>query len=113
MSKRALVMAHNHPAVLFRDGVGHTTTERCWLRCRFKEGAHARYPELPEEVIVVPSLNRSLQGSPVNLICGHQIGPLFGKGMIDLENAQAYLLDGIHLGSVKSLMVKKPKRYQD
>jgi len=113
MSKRTLVMAHNHPAILFRDGVGHITTERCWLRCRFKEEAHGRYPELPEEVIVVPSLNRSLQGSPVNLQGGRQIGPLFSKGMIDLENAQAYLLDGVHLGTVKSLMVSKPRRYLD
>lgn len=113
MSKRTLVMAHNHPAILFRDGVGHITTERCWLRARFKEEAHGRYPELPEEVIVVPSLNRSLAGSPVNLEGGRQIGPLFGKGMIDLENAQVYLLDGIHLGNVKSLMVKRPKRYSD
>jgi len=113
MARSVLVMAHNHPAVLFRDGVGHITTERCWLRCAFKEEAHSRYPELPAEVVVVPSLNRSLQGSPVNLIGGRQIGPLFGKGMLDLENAQAYLLDGIHLGSVKSLMVKKPKKYID
>jgi uncharacterized protein len=113
MAKRTLVMAHNHPAIMFRDGVGHITTERCWLRCGLKEEAHSRYPELPEEVVVVPSLNRSLQGSPVNLIGGRQIGPLFGKGMIDLENAQAYLLDGIHLGSVRSLMVKRPKRYSD
>jgi len=113
MAKKTLVMAHNHPAILFRDGVGHITTERCWLRCGFKEEAHSRYPELPEEVVVVPSLNRSLQGSPVNLIGGRQIGPLFGKGMIDLESAQVYLLDGIHLGPVRSLMVKKPKRYED
>jgi putative SbcD/Mre11-related phosphoesterase len=113
MAKPTLVMAHNHPAILFRDGVGHVTTERCWLRGGFKEEAHARYPELPDETVVMPSLNRSLQGSPVNLIGGRQIGPLFGKGMIDLENAQVYLLDGIHLGSVKSLMVKKPMRYQD
>jgi putative SbcD/Mre11-related phosphoesterase len=113
MAKPTLVMAHNHPAILFRDGVGHVTTERCWLRGGFKEEAHARYPELPDETVVMPSLNRSLQGSPVNLIGGRQIGPLFGKGMIDLESAQVYLLDGIHLGSVKSLMIKKPMRYQD
>ncbi|MCU0861060.1 MAG: metallophosphoesterase [Methanomassiliicoccales archaeon] len=113
MSRRTLVMAHNHPAILFRDGVGHITTERCWLRCRFREEAHSRYTELPEEVVVVPALNRSLQGSPVNLEGGRQIGPLFGKGMIDLENAQAYLLDGVHLGPVKSLVVKKPRRFLD
>lgn len=113
MSRRTLVMAHNHPAILFRDGVGHITTERCWLRCRFREEANSRYTELPEEVVVVPALNRSLRGSPVNLEGGRQIGPLFGKGMIDLESAQAYLLDGIRLGPVRSLMVKKPRRFLD
>ncbi len=113
MAKPTLVMAHNHPAIMFRDGVGHVTTERCWLRCSFKEEAHSCYPELPEEAIVVPSLNRSLQGSPVNLIGGRQIGPLFNKNMIDLDNAQTYLLDGIHLGPVKSLLIKKPMRYSD
>jgi len=113
MSRRTLVMAHNHPAVLFRDRVGHITTERCWMRCRFKEEAFSRYTELPEEVIVVPSLNRTIQGSPVNLEGGKMLGPLFAKDLIDLDNAQLYLLDGIHLGAVKSLRVKKPKRYMD
>ena len=113
MSRRTLVMAHNHPAVLFRDGVGHIMTERCWMRCRFKEEAFSRYPELPEEVIVMPSLNRTIKGSPVNLEGGRMLGPLFSKDLIDLDNAQLYLLDGIHLGTVKSLRVKKPKRYMD
>jgi len=113
MSRRTLVMAHNHPAVMFRDGVGHVTTERCWMRCRFKEEAHSRYVELPEEVIVVPCLNRALQGSPVNLEGGKLLGPLFAQDLIDLDNAQLYLLDGINLGTVKSLRVKRPKRYLD
>jgi uncharacterized protein len=113
MSRRTLVMAHNHPAVLFRDGVGHITTERCWLRSKFKKEALSRYPEIPEEVVVVPSLNRSLQGSPVNLIGGRQIGPLFGKGMIDLDCVNVYLLDGINLDRLRNLMVEKPRRYLD
>lgn len=113
MSKRTLVMAHNHPAVLFRDGVGHITTERCWMRCRFREEALSRYTELPEEVIVVPSLNRTIQGSPVNLEGGRMLGPLFGKGLIDLDNAQLYTLDGIFLGAVRALRVKRPRKYMD
>ena len=32
MDCETLVMAHNHPAVMFRDGVGKQTTEPCWFR---------------------------------------------------------------------------------
>jgi len=113
MAKRTLVMAHNHPAILFRDGVGNIMTERCWVRCKFKEEAFSRYAELPEEAIMVPSLNPMLQGSPINIEGGKLLGPLFSKSMIDLDEAQVYLLDGIHLGKVKSLKVKKPKKYFD
>jgi putative SbcD/Mre11-related phosphoesterase len=112
MSSKTLVMAHNHPAVMFRDGVGNIMTERCWLRGKFSEKAKERYSELPEEVIVIPSLNPTIKGSPVNLEGGKLLGPLFTQEMIDIDGAQLYLLDGINLGTVKSLRVKKPKRYQ-
>ena len=32
MACDTLVMAHNHPAVMFRDGVGRQMTEPCWFR---------------------------------------------------------------------------------
>ncbi|HTY46159.1 MAG TPA: metallophosphoesterase [Methanomassiliicoccales archaeon] len=112
MAAKTLVLAHNHPAVLFRDGVGSLMTERCWLRCRFTEQALSHYTELPEEAIIVPSLNPSLKGSPINLTGGKMLGPLLSEKMIDLDNAEVYLLDGIHLGKVKNLRVERPKRYE-
>jgi metallophosphoesterase superfamily enzyme len=87
-------------------------TERCWLRASFNEKAKERYSELPEEVIVMPSLNPTIKGSPVNLEGGKLLGPLFKQGMIDLDSAQVYLLDGINLGTVRSLRVERPKSYQ-
>ncbi len=36
MNTRLLVMGHNHPAVIFEDGLHHNQVERCWVRCRFK-----------------------------------------------------------------------------
>ncbi|MEM0448963.1 MAG: metallophosphoesterase [Methanomassiliicoccales archaeon] len=113
MSKGTLIMAHNHPAILFRDGVGHITIERCWLRCRLKEDAYSYYSQIPSEVIVVPSMNRSLKGSPINIEEARHIGPLFANSLIELEDSRVYLLDGIYLGTVGSLMVKGPNRYLD
>jgi len=113
MATKTLVMAHNHPAVLFRDGVGNVMTERCWMRCNFSGKAHSRYTELPEEVIIVPSLNPTLQGSPVNVRGGKLLGPLLSERMIDVGEARLYLLDGIFLGKVKNLMVDRPRRWGD
>ncbi len=112
MAAKTLIMAHNHPAILFRDGVGNLMTERCWLRCRFTEHALSHYTEVPEEAIIVPSLNPSLKGSPINLTGGKLLGPLLSEKMIDLDNSEVFLLDGIHLGKVKNLRVERPKRYE-
>jgi len=111
MAAKTLVMAHNHPAILFKDGVGNVMTERCWVRCRFNEKASSRYTELPEEVIIMPSLNPMLKGSPINIQGGKLLGPLLSERMIDIEEAQVYLLDGIHLGKVKNLLVERPRNY--
>lgn len=108
MSSRLLVMAHTHPAVVFKDNLGRTTTEPCWLRCGFKE-LNARYLELPEELIVVPALNRSMGGSPVNLQGRKLLGPLLQSELVDLDNAQVHLLDGIFLGKLKDLRLQRSK----
>ncbi|MBR2254943.1 MAG: metallophosphoesterase family protein, partial [Candidatus Methanomethylophilaceae archaeon] len=53
MACKTLVMAHNHPTVMFKDGVGRRTTEPCWMRGRFKEDAASeRYSELPEQFLI-------------------------------------------------------------
>jgi uncharacterized protein len=106
MEGRLLVMGHNHPAVIFEDGLHQNQVERCWLRCRFK-GPSDRYPKLPEEAIMVPALNRTLGGGPVNLEGPRMLGPLLSNDLLDLENGQVYLMDGLFLGTVSSLRVKR------
>lgn len=106
MSSRFLVMAHNHPAVMFRDGVGRQTTEPCWLRGRFNTGSNDRYPKLPEGFIVVPAFNRMLGGSPVNTVGDELLGPVLNSGLLDLDDAHLYLLDGIDLGRRADLMIE-------
>lgn len=107
MSCDTLVMAHNHPAVMFRDGVGRQMTEPCWFRGRFLDDAtDERYHTLPSRFIVVPAFNRMLGGSPVNVLDENLLGPILNSGLLDLDNARLYLLDGIDLGRRADLMIR-------
>ncbi|NLN72181.1 MAG: metallophosphoesterase [Thermoplasmatales archaeon] len=100
-----LIMAHEHPAVMFRDGVGRHMTEPCWVRGRIISGG-GRYAEHPERFIIVPAFNRLLGGSPVNVTGGDFLSPVINSGMADMDSSGIYLLDGIFLGERSDLMVK-------
>lgn len=106
MDCRTLVLAHNHPAVMFCDGVGRRTTEPCWFRGSFNATSDERYPVIPERFLVIPAFNRMLGGSPVNVIGEGLLGPVLNSGLLDLDNAHLYLLDGIDLGKRSDLMIQ-------
>ncbi|MCQ2070941.1 MAG: metallophosphoesterase [archaeon] len=115
MASRILVMGHEHPTVLFKDGVGAHMSEPCWLRGKFKEPEEKRFEKIPETFIVVPAFNRILGGSPINTIGSSLLSPILNSDMVDLDNAHIYLLDGLDLGIRKDLMVKdrKFRRWND
>lgn len=106
MDCKTLVLAHNHPAVMFCDGVGRRTTEPCWFRGSFNATSDERYPVIPERFLVIPAFNRMLGGSPVNVIGEGLLGPVLNSGLLDLDNAHLYLLDGIDLGKRSDLMIQ-------
>lgn len=106
MACESLVMAHNHPAVMFRDGVGRQMTEPCWFKGVFREASDPRYPSLPKRFIVIPAFNRMLGGSPVNVIDENLLGPVLNSDLLDLDDAHLYLLDGIDLGKRSDLMIR-------
>ena len=97
MECKTLVMAHEHPAVMFRDGVGKQSNEPCWMRGKFRETSD-RYPVMPEEFIIIPSFNRMLGGSPMNVNNGKFLNPLLTDDYVDIDNSELFLLDGINLG---------------
>lgn len=105
MRSDMLIMAHEHPAVMFKDGVGNQTTEPCWVRGNFISGG-GRYETFPKTFIITPSFNRMLGGSPMNICNGNFLGPLINETFLDLDNAHMFLLDGIDLGKRKDIMVK-------
>ena len=106
-----LVMAHNHPTVMFEDGIGRCTTEPCWMRGCFNGKGDPRFPRLPRMFIVIPAFNRMLGGSPVNSTRDQLLGPILNSGLLDLDRTHLYLLDGIDLGVRSDLMVNGRSRW--
>jgi len=100
-----LVIGHQHPAVAFRDDLGTLMTEACWVRAPLREDRfRERFggPPAPgAEVIVMPAFSEYGQGSPVNG-SGELLGP-FLKGIVDIDAARVFLLDGVELGALADL----------
>ena len=112
MAAHALVMGHNHPAVLFRDAMGHRTVQPCWMRIPFRR-RHPRYPKLPKEAVVVPSLNPLCGGVAVNDLRVNFLGPLFDPAILRTDDADLHLLDGTHIGKLRDLRVDAGWRGED
>lgn len=110
MSRRYLVMAHNHPTVALEDSLGNISKEPCWVRFPVHEDVSKRYVEVAEEVIMVPAFNRSLGGSPINITGGKLLGPMFSDGLLNIKEGRVYLTDGIYLGTIGDLMVRSTTR---
>lgn len=100
---RALATAHTHAAVALQDLMGKVQKEPCWARARVNpEAWRDRFGvEGRPEVILMPPFNDLCTGVPLNVAGG--LGPLLRGGFVDLGAAEVYLLDGIHLGSLRSL----------
>jgi hypothetical protein len=113
MASGVLVTAHNHPAVMFRDGIGKRTTEPCWFRAGFTD-VQSDYLERPDELVIIPAFNRLLGGSPVNVSGEGFLGPLMNSGMVNTDDARIFLLDGICLGRRRDVIVSgKERKYKE
>ena len=111
MGSEILIMAHNHPAVMFKDGIGKQMTEPCWIKGNFIQN-NKKFDPCPESFIVMPAFNRMLGGSPMNIFDEKFLGPVMNSGILDLDNSHIYLLDGVDLGKRPNIMVKG-KEYKD
>lgn len=101
MESNILLMGHIHPAVRFVDSLGNRYLEKCWLRVPFrKKDPSNRYSALPGELIVIPSFNPLLVGTPVNSKGGKGLGPMFRERLIMLPRGRIYLIDGTYIGTV-------------
>jgi putative SbcD/Mre11-related phosphoesterase len=104
MGARTLLMGHNHPTLLFPDRLGPRTYERCWVRAPFIAD-HPRYQEHPKDLVLVPAFNEFSGGTPMNERGRRYLGPILRSGMVGMERAQVYLLNGTYLGRLEGMMV--------
>ena len=101
MGCEQIITAHTHPTVMFTDRLGYKTFESCWIKGMFlKNKLKEKYPNSTRpEILVMPAFNPLCGGLAAN----HEgvMGPI-GK-IIDIRNAQIYLIDGTSLGRVKDI----------
>ncbi|HYB92835.1 MAG TPA: metallophosphoesterase [archaeon] len=122
-----LIIAHNHPTVHFIEPTGFRIIRQIWVKAdcdgkklaesflRYngvkdrtdpikqmekKYGVKVRNPKL----IMIPSFNETYGGLPINLLKKEKLlGPILRSGAVDMDAAEAYLLDGTFLGSIRQL----------
>lgn len=102
MNGEFLFCGHSHPTVMLSDRLNYQNFEPCWVKTSLlKENMKKRYdhfnPDL--KVVVFPAFNLLCGGSAVNK--DGLVGPL--KNIVDLANADLFLLDGTDLGKAKRI----------
>jgi len=96
-----VVVAHTHPMIMLTDRLGYRTFEPCWLRASCdQEKLHERYPTSRNPLVfVLPAFNPLCGGIAVNR--DPMLGPF--HSLLDIQDAQVYLLDGSAIGKVSDI----------
>ena len=129
---KTLIMGHVHPVVVFRDPSGFKITRQVWVKTKCNlnqlsktllqkhgikvEGSpeatvkkHYNFKPQAAQVFIMPSFNDFLGGRAINETRPgkegqeQMIGPMLRSGIIDMDNAEVYLLDGTFLGTLSQL----------
>jgi putative SbcD/Mre11-related phosphoesterase len=90
LEQKTIICAHTHPSVLLRDIKYYSRP--IWVETTVKEGG--------AKVIVVPAFDDTARGIAINE--KEPVGT-FLKNMVDLENAELYMIDGSYLGKASEI----------
>ena len=102
MNCKYIIFGHTHPVIQLTDRLGLPVIESCWVRGFFyQDKVDERYKTWNKnlEFIIMPAFNPILGGIAVNK--EGIVGPM--KNIINLSDAQIYLLDGSSLGLIHDL----------
>jgi putative SbcD/Mre11-related phosphoesterase len=106
MKCKHVVCAHQHPAILFLETLGERDSRQCWVKADFiAKVTEERYPGSNPKLIIMPTFNDLLGGIAVNERDSELLGPIMKNNLVDMENAEIYLLDGTFLGKLADLRV--------
>jgi putative SbcD/Mre11-related phosphoesterase len=129
---RSLISGHVHPTVAIRDPMGLRITRQVFVKapCNSQQLAKSLLAHLGtktdadvsdvlneqykielkvSQLFILPSFNQFLGGRPINERKKGKkktdafIGPILRSGCVNMDDAEAYLLDGTFLGTVKQL----------
>jgi putative SbcD/Mre11-related phosphoesterase len=101
MKCEQIIIGHTHPNIMFTDRLGYKTFEPCWIKGNFddKKLKEKYLNSTSPQILVMPAFNPLCGGIATN---NEGItGPL-GK-IIDIKNAQIFLIDGTFLGKIKDI----------
>jgi len=104
MKTDQIIMAHTHPMIMLIDRLNHRSFEPCWVKtCFIEKKLKEKYHDSSNpQLLIIPAFNPLCGGIPINK--DKIVGPL-GK-IINLDNAEIYLLDGTLLGTIKNVKLK-------
>ena len=96
-----IIFGHTHPTIQFTDRLHHKTIEACWVKAKFKnKKIREKYTSVNDpQIIIIPAFNPLCGGISINR--EGVTGPM-GK-VVDVKNAEIYLLDGSFLGKVHDI----------
>lgn len=82
-----MIVAHTHPAHIFKDKFGHRSTKKVWVFGKFSEEIYKKYPTANKKmkVIIMPAFNHYISGGE------SLIGPLFKRFKME----SIHLLSGV------------------
>jgi putative SbcD/Mre11-related phosphoesterase len=105
MKCKHVVIAHEHPTILFIETLGERDFRQCWVKAHFFEKAiQDRYPNSSPELIIIPTFNHLCGGIALNSQ-EKLLGPIMTNNLVDMDGSEVYLLDGTFLGKLKDLRV--------
>ena len=126
LSSDLLIMGHIHPVVWFRDRIGLWTIRQVWVKTKCNRErltqAYLKHKKIKVDkkpnqafkkksetdfkgsgLIIMPAFNELVGGLSINRFERGLMGPILRSGGVNMEEAEAYLLDGTYIGNVKQL----------
>jgi len=102
MNGKIIVLAHIHPFIRITTKIGYSYLQPCWVRGKFqREKFLEKYKNGNHKMkfIIMPAFNPLCGGIAVNR---EKMEEAMMK-IIDIEDAEVYLLNGLNLGRIRNL----------
>jgi hypothetical protein len=106
MNASCILTSHLHPALTLSDTLGAKNVVPCWLKTKFNISlTKARYKNFKSSafLIVLPAFNEFCGSSINTQIDTTLLGPIFKNKLVELKNADIYLLNGMFVSKYKNL----------